>query len=91
MSLQRVEMLISGVVQGIGYRYFVYRSARQLDLVGWVRNLPDGRVQAVAEGERGVLEIFIKELKTGPRFASVHKIDLKWAEPTGQYTTFDIQ
>jgi len=84
-------MLISGVVQGIGYRYFVYRSARQLDLVGWVRNLPDGRVQAVAEGDRGVLEIFIKELKTGPRFASVHNIDLKWAEPTGQYTTFDIR
>jgi len=91
MSRQKLEATVSGVVQGVGFRYFVYRTARELGLVGWARNLPDGRVQVVAEGDRGTLEVFIKELKAGPRFASITDLALRWAEPEGKYTTFDVQ
>jgi acylphosphatase len=91
MTRQKLEAMISGVVQGVGFRYYVYRTACQLGLVGWARNLPDGRVQVVAEGDRGTLEIFIKELKVGPRFASITDIALRWGEPEGKYTSFGIQ
>jgi len=91
MSLQKVELLISGVVQGVGFRYYVYRVAQQLGVVGWVRNLPDGRVQVVAEGDRGLLEGLIEELKVGPRMASVRDVAAKWSESTGKYRSFDVQ
>ncbi len=91
MSTQRVELVISGVVQGVGFRYFTYQKAQQLKVTGWVKNLPDGSVAVVAEGERGELEILIAELKTGPRFGAVHNVDLKWAEPTAQYSSFEVQ
>jgi acylphosphatase len=91
MSLQKVELLISGVVQGVGFRYFVYRVAQQFGAVGWVRNLPDGRVQVVAEGDRGRLEGFIEELKVGPRAASVRDVTAKWFEATGKYHSFEVQ
>ena len=91
MSLRKVELMISGVVQGVGFRYYVYRVAQQLGVVGWVRNLPDGRVQVLAEGDRGRLEGFIKELKIGPRAASVRDVVAKWSESTGKYHSFDVQ
>jgi acylphosphatase len=91
MSAHKAEMLISGVVQGVGFRYFVYRIAQQLNLTGWVRNLPDGRVQAVAEGDRGPLEDLIKQLRVGPRFGTVTGVDVNWKEPTGKYRSFEIQ
>jgi len=91
MSRKKLEAVVSGMVQGVGFRYFVYRTARQLGLVGWARNLPDGRVQVVAEGDRGTLEVFVRELRVGPRFASISDIALRWAEPDGKYTTFDVR
>ena len=90
MSLKRVELLISGMVQGVGFRYYTYQRAQRLHLTGWVRNLPDGRVQVLAEGERGILEELISELKTGPNFAVIQDIDMTWSEPTGQYSSFDV-
>ena len=91
MTPRKIELVVSGVVQGVGFRYYVYQRARQLGLVGTVRNLPDGRVQVVAEGARGELEILIKELTVGPRFASVQDVELKWSEPSGSYDGFDVQ
>jgi len=90
MSLKRVELLISGMVQGVGFRYYTYQKAQQLRLTGWVRNLPDGRVQVMAEGERGVLEELISELKAGPGFAVVHDIEINWSESTGRYSSFEV-
>ena len=89
MSLHKVELLISGVVQGVGFSYFTYRIAQQLDLTGWVRNLPDGRVQVLAEGERAMLEDLIKQLRVGPRFGTVTGVDdqsrpccvFNWVQP----------
>ena len=91
MSRRKVEIMISGVVQGVGFRYFVYRAARELGVVGWARNLPDGRVQVVAEGDVAHLEAFLDELKTGPRLASVQDVTLRWSEPDGRYSTFSIE
>ncbi len=91
MSLHKVELLISGVVQGVGFRYFTYRIAQQLELTGWVRNLPDGRVHAVAEGARGPLEDLIKQLRMGPHYGTVTGVDVTWREPTAKYRSFEIQ
>ena len=66
--------LISGRVQGVGYRNFVIRCADGLDLVGWVRNISDGRVEAVAGGEEAKLAEFEKELKRGPALSRVTTI-----------------
>ncbi|MCX6835034.1 MAG: acylphosphatase [candidate division Zixibacteria bacterium] len=91
MSLRKVELVISGVVLGVGFRYFVYHTARQLGVVGWVRNLPDGSVQVTAEGENGLLGSFIEELKVGPRMASISDVAVKWSDATGEYRSFEVQ
>lgn len=91
MSLRKVELVISGEVQGVGFRYFVYHRARQLGVVGWVRNLPDGRVQVTAEGDRGLLDSFIEELKVGPRMASIREVAVKWSDAAGEYRSFEVQ
>jgi acylphosphatase len=65
---------VSGIVQGVGYRYFVERLARRLKLAGYVKNLPDGRVEAYAIGDEGSLERFRAELRRGPVGASVTRV-----------------
>lgn len=85
-----VHLLISGVVQGVGYRMFVQRLARHMKLNGWVRNLPTGQVEIEAEGGRGMLESFIQTLRVGNRFATVRQIATQWKPYTGEYTGFDI-
>ena len=90
MNLKRVELLISGMVQGVGFRYYAYQKAQQLHVTGWVRNLPDSRVQVLAEGEREVLEDFISKLKAGPNFSVVQDIDISWSESIGQFSSFQV-
>jgi acylphosphatase len=80
-----------GAVQGVGFRYFAYRLASQSGLTGWVRNLPDGRVQLVAEGQIEPLERLARELQVGPSAAAVSDVDIKWSSPTGTYKNFEIQ
>jgi acylphosphatase len=70
----RRRYLVEGAVQGVGFRHFAWRQGRRLGLQGWVRNLPDGRVEAVAEGDRGRLERFEAELARGPIMASVTQL-----------------
>jgi acylphosphatase len=86
----RVHALISGVVQGVGFRYFVRQQAVQLSLTGWVRNLPDGRVEAVAEGERAVLDPFVVAMRKGPRGSLVDSVETTWSDATGEYSGFEI-
>jgi len=85
-----VHLRIRGLVQGVGYRYFCYRTAVGLGLKGKARNLPDGSVLVEAEGSRGELEILIKELKVGPMHASVTDIEVLWGEASGKYDSFEI-
>ncbi len=67
------KYLISGEVQGVGFRFFAQRVAARHQVTGYVRNLPDGRVEAVAEGQPDNVEGFKHDLATGPYYAHVHK------------------
>jgi acylphosphatase len=68
--------VISGRVQGVGYRYFALRVARELKLAGWVKNLPDGRVEALASGPAARLKRFDAELRIGPPSAEVKSVEV---------------
>jgi acylphosphatase len=82
---------VSGRVQGVGFRFFVEEKARQLELTGWVRNLPDGRVECEAEGPRDILELWIEELKKGPLLSRVEHISVQWQTFTQKFSCFEIR
>ncbi len=90
MSSVGAHLRISGVVQGVGYRYFCYMKATQLDLVGWVRNNPDSSVEVTVEGDRGAVEAYIDQLRIGPYSAVVRGFDVKWLEFTGEFKSFNV-
>ncbi len=86
----RIHVLIGGRVQGVAFRYFVEKWAVVHGLTGWVRNLDDGRVEVLAEGERAGLEAFAERLRQGPRLAVVEEFDLRRETPTGEFPDFRI-
>jgi acylphosphatase len=77
-------------VQGVGFRYFTQDRAILEGLTGWVRNLPDGRVEALAEGDVDAVTRFERALRTGPRSARVERVYIDEEEPTGAYSTFSV-
>ncbi len=85
------RFLISGVVQGVGFRFFVQRASAKHQVKGYVRNLRDGRVEAHAEGTESQVEGFKHDLMTGPIGAEVEQIEENVIEPTGLYGTFRIE
>ena len=87
----RLEAIVHGRVQGVGFRIFVVRRARRLGLVGWVANEPSGRVRSVAEGPREDLEALLGELRDGPPGAWVERVDASWAPATGAFSAFDVR
>ena len=86
-----VHLTVRGVVQGVGFRWFVMKAAGALRLRGYVRNLWDGEVEVEAEGERPGLESLIAEVKRGPRSARVTDVQVEWKTPAGEYTRFEIR
>ena len=86
-----VEIYVSGRVQGVFFRQFTKETATHFGLVGYVRNLPDGRVNAVAKGNHENIERFVKQLRTGPRMANVESLDAKWCEPDESFDDFSIR
>lgn len=87
----RVHAFLGGRVQGVGFRYFVNQRAADLPITGWVRNLSDGRVELLAEGNRADLEPFIAAVKQGPRGAQVTDIDLDWGDAKGSLSSFSVK
>ena len=85
-----VHIVVSGMVQGVGFRYFVQHHARQLGLTGWVRNLPNGDVEIQAEGNREFVESLVTYARRGPRLAVVSNVRVEWKEPSNQLTSFEI-
>jgi acylphosphatase len=83
MSAARAELRIHGRVQGVGYRAAAYRRAVELGLSGYARNLEDGSVEAVAEGEEGDVEAFIAWCRTGPRLARVTRVEINRSAARG--------
>jgi len=90
MSRRKVEVFFSGVVQGVGFRYFVCQQAQDLGVVGLVRNLPDGRLMVTAEGDQEQLDTFINEIKPGPRSAVVEDVAVRWTMAEGRFTSFNM-
>jgi len=84
------NIIVKGVVQGVGFRYFVYRIATRFGLKGYVKNLFNGNVEIDIEGDRSMIEEFIKEVKTGPRFAHVTDMLITWKEVDKHYKTIEI-
>jgi acylphosphatase len=82
---------VSGQVQGVGYRYFALRVARELGLKGWVRNLSDGRVEAFASGPTHLLEDFEARLRQGPPAGEVRGVEVEDSSHDGRIEGFDIR
>ncbi len=83
MERVRAHLKIRGRVQGVGFRWSMMREARKLGVSGWVRNLPDGGVEAVVEGDPERVEALIGWAHQGPAFARVTKVEVKWEKPEG--------
>lgn len=91
MTAKSVHIIVSGRVQGVGYRYFAMHKAAELEIKGWVRNRPDGKVELEAEGEAGQLSIFADWLKAGPPRAVVTGISIEEFTPPRNFTTFFVK
>ena len=89
--MKRVHLLISGRVQGDWYRASTQQQAQQLGLGGWVRNLHDGRVEAVAEGLRVALDSLVGWAHDGPPAARVDQVTVSWSEPSGAFEGFEVR
>lgn len=88
--IKRYHVGISGRVQGVFFRANTWKKARSFGLTGWVRNLPDGCVEAVFEGESTAAEAMRDWCRTGTPPARVDRIDAKEESPTGEFTDFKI-
>jgi len=84
------HIIVKGLVQGIGFRWFVEREAKELGLVGYVKNLFNGDVEVEVEGERGLIEELIKKLKVGNRMSHVTNVQVSWQEHENKYNNFRI-
>ena len=88
---KRVHVYYNGMVQGVGFRFTAERIARQLNVAGWVKNLPTRGVELVAEGEEEVLKGLLKKIKYGVLKHYIEDAEVSWSEPTGEFEGFDIK
>lgn len=86
----RARIVISGLVQGVFFRRELTDLARRLGVTGWVRNLPTGRVEAVAEGEKARVNDLVRFCRSGPPGARVMNVEVEWADYTGEFRGFRI-
>lgn len=88
---QRLEAKVYGRVQMVMFRDFARRKAKRLSLCGYVKNLDDGTVWVVAEGERNMLEQFLGHIHRGPMFSRVEDVEIEWKEAAGEFKDFVIE
>ena len=88
---QRLHAIVYGRVQGVGFRFFVLQQAVALDVTGWVRNLAEGMVEVVAEGNTSDLETLLTALHEGPNAASVRDVKWHYSPASSKYRDFDIR
>jgi acylphosphatase len=86
----RAHVFISGRVQGVSFRWYTQRKAEELGLTGWVRNLWDGRVEAIFEGQENAVKDAVTWCHTGPTSAWVDQVEVKYEQPTGDFKRFRI-
>ncbi|WP_135609428.1 acylphosphatase [Methanococcoides sp. AM1] len=85
------EVYVSGRVQGVYFRGFTQKVATRLGLVGYARNLPDGRVKVIAQGKRSLISELLDNLRIGPEHSSVESIDVSWVNTSDEFTEFSIK
>jgi len=90
-ELVRAHIFVEGLVQGVFFRSNTRKKARELNVKGWVKNLPDGRVEAVLEGEKQKVKDLIEWTKRGPSAARVNNVDAKLQEYKGEFKIFEIR
>lgn len=88
--MRSVRLIISGDVQGVGFRAWVIRQAKELSLTGWVKNREDEAVEVVAEGLKQDLEELVKRCQHGPEVAWVEKVDIKWSDASNKFISFEV-
>ena len=91
MPYKCIRIIYSGNVQGVGFRYTAQDIASRLGLMGWVRNLSDGRVEVVSEGEEKKIRQFLNEIEKGFLGRYIKDTDISWKEPTREFNNFDIR
>ena len=87
----RGHFICHGTVQGVFFRVSARDEANRLGVVGWVRNLPDGTVEVVAEGEKSALEKFLGWCGSGPRWADVSRVDAEYSAASGEFDSFTVR
>jgi acylphosphatase len=87
----RAHVIISGIVQGVNFRYYTKLEAEKNNVTGWIRNLMNGRVEAVFEGKKECVEKMIEFCKTGPPNAYVSSVEVKWEKFKGETNKFEIR
>ena len=87
----RAHVFVSGLVQGVFFRYETRRIARQRKVTGWVRNMPDGRVEAIFEGAKADVVEIVSFCRKGPPGAVVRDVKVYWEEPTGEFKDFRVR
>lgn len=91
MAERRLHARIYGLVQGVGFRHFVWKRAQALGITGWVRNCRDGSVEVVAEGPEEALQQLLEYLRRGPLGSRVDKVDVRWEMPTLEFLEFEVR
>ena len=86
----RVHLFISGIVQGVLFRYYMQREAQSLGVKGWVKNLSDGRVEAVCEGEKENVRKIIEWAHRGSPYSHVENVSINWEKYIGEFDNFSI-
>ena len=89
--MKRLHAIVRGRVQGVGYRATTAQQARRLAVAGWVRNLPDGAVEVLAEGGEPAVLGFLEYLRRGPGGARVTQVETDWTEAKGDLNGFEIR
>ena len=90
-AAQRLNAIVYGRVQGVGFRFFVLQRAVDLGLQGWVRNLAGEKVEVTAEGEADSLQALLAALRQGPNAAYVREVKYHYSPATGEFSDFDIR
>lgn len=89
--MKRYHLYVNGIVQGVGFRWYAQKIGKRVGVSGWVKNLPDGRVEIVIEGEEDKINRFVEELKEGYLGDNIRKIENFEEEYKGEFKSFEIR
>lgn len=87
----QARVFLSGFVQGVGFRRYIQKQAQGMAVGGWVRNLPDGKVEMLLQGERQEVEMVIEACRQGPFLAEVDEVEIEWEEVLQEFNDFSVR